>query len=252
MKQLSLKKYASALALLLLLLPKVLMIPSAAVQNERACTAEDGGVSCVVRRVSDCGKKIALTFDDGPHEKYTEEILEILREFDIKATFFVIGSNAKTYPRLIEKELDEGHEVENHTFNHIYLKCADEEQIKAEVTENEAVISGITACKPKLLRPPGGLYDSRLFEIAKQLDYKIVLWSVDTCDWSHPTPENIAANVLEDVRDGDIILMHDYISGSSPTPMALRLMLPVLLERGFEFVTVSQLLEYDTAGSDTD
>ena len=84
----------------------------------------DGSESCVVRRVPAASGKIALTFDDGPHERYTEEILDILAKYDIKATFFVIGTNADTYPELIRKELSAGHEVENHTLSHVYLKKA--------------------------------------------------------------------------------------------------------------------------------
>ncbi len=210
-------------------------------EKDVAVYAPDEG-ECVIRRVQLSSLKIALTFDDGPHGEYTEEILEILSEYNIKATFFVVGTNAQMYPELVSKELAAGHEVENHTFGHVYLKKVCNEKIKQEVTENQSVISEITHYETKFLRPPGGLYDERLSDIAKELDYKIVLWSLDTCDWSHPTPENIAATVLEDVRGGDIILMHDFIGGKSPTPMALKLMIPKLIERGFEFVTVSQLL----------
>ncbi len=198
--------------------------------------------SCVIRRVPVDTKKIALTFDDGPHGRYTEEILDVLSEYNIRATFFVVGTNAEMHPELIEKELLAGHEVENHTLSHVYLEKACDEEIKSEMIENQSIIASITDYKTKFLRPPGGLFDDRLLSIARELDYKIVLWSVDTCDWNHPTPENIAANVLEDVRSGDIILMHDYIGGKSPTPMALELMLPKLIENGYEFVTVSELL----------
>lgn len=210
---------------------------------ELTVAAVEDSESCVVRRVPAASGKIALTFDDGPHEHYTEEILDILAKYDIKATFFVIGTNADTYPELIRKELEAGHEVENHTLSHVYLKKATDVEIKEEMIESQSIIASITDYKTKFLRPPGGLYDGRLTSIANELGYKIVLWSLDTCDWAHPTPENIAANVLEDVRGGDIILMHDYIGGNSPTPMALEIMLPKLIERGFEFVTVSELLE---------
>ena len=211
---------------------------------EIAVSASAGGSgSCVVRRASCASERIALTFDDGPHERYTEEILEILDKYGIKATFFVIGTNADAHPELIKKELAAGHEVENHTLSHIYLKKVTDAKIKEEMMESQSIIAAITDYKTKYIRPPGGLYDGRLTDIANELGYKIVLWSLDTCDWAHPTPENIAANVLEDVRSGDIILMHDFIGGSSPTPMALEIMLPKLLERGFEFVTVSELLE---------
>lgn len=209
-----------------------------------AVSAEDQ--STVIRRIPNGEMKIALTFDDGPHGKYTDEILDILGQYGVKATFFVIGTNAALYPSLIERELSEGHEVENHTQNHTYLKKVCDSIIKDEMIENQSIIAGITQYKTKFLRPPGGLFDERLRSIAAELDYKIVLWSIDTCDWNHPTPENIVANVIEDIRPGDIVLMHDYIGGVSPTPMALRLMLPKLIECGYNFVTVSQLLELES------
>ncbi len=209
------------------------------------CSAAKLEEGAVIRKVPNDEMKIALTFDDGPHGKYTEEILDILAEYGVKATFFVVGTNAAVYPSIIERELSEGHEVENHTYNHTYLKKVCDSTIKEEMMENQCVIAGITKYNTKYLRPPGGLFDERLNTIASELGYKIILWSVDTCDWNHPTPENISANVLEDVCAGDIILMHDFIGGSSPTPMALKLMLPKLIERGFTFVTVSQLLELE-------
>lgn len=185
--------------------------------------------------------KIALTFDDGPHYKYTAEILDILEEYGVKATFFVIGTNVSDHPELVERELAEGHEVENHTYDHVYLKKISEEEIFSEVSDNESIIAGITDYSTHFVRPPGGLYDDRLMPIVDRLGYKIVLWSVDTCDWKRPPSESIAANVINTVKSGDIILMHDFICGVSPTPDALRIIIPSLLEKGFSFVTVSEL-----------
>lgn len=200
----------------------------------------------VVVKVPNDEMKIALTFDDGPHYKYTSEILDILEEYEIKATFFVVGTNVAARPELVERELCEGHEVENHTYDHVYLKKISEEEIMNEVSGNESTIAGITDYNTRLIRPPGGLYDDRLVPIAKQLGYKIVLWSIDTCDWKRPTSDSIAANVISSVKSGDIILMHDFVCGNSSTPEALRQFLPVLIEKGYKFVTVSELMECES------
>ena len=192
--------------------------------------------------------KIALTFDDGPHYKYTAEILDILEEYDVRATFFVIGSNAVKQPSLIERELAEGHEVENHTYGHVYLKKLCDDDIKSQVMDNESTIAGIADYTTRLIRPPGGIYDERLPKIASEMGYKIVLWSVDTCDWEHKPSKRIAENVLDNVKAGDIILMHDFIGRNSPTPEALKIMLPELIERGYKFVTVSELIELGNCG----
>lgn len=199
----------------------------------------------VISRVPNDENKIALTFDDGPHGKYTGEILDILEEYGVKATFFVIGTNVKRYPELVERELCEGHEVENHTFDHVYLKRLSDEEMESQVSDNEAQIAAISDAKTHFIRPPGGIYDDRLLELAEKLDLKIALWSVDTHDWKCPTAQSVTDHVLKTVKSGDIILMHDYVCGKSPTPDALRIIIPALLERGFKFVTLSELAESD-------
>lgn len=198
----------------------------------------------VVRRVASEKKRIALTFDDGPHYKYTEEILNILEEFDVKATFFIIGSNADMHPELIELEIEKGHEVGNHTYDHVYLKGIDSTEIDKQISDAESVIADVCDYTPKLLRPPGGLYDEKLPAEAEQMGYTIILWSIDTRDWSHPAVDAIVSGVVNKVRSGDIILMHDFIGGApSPTPEAVKRIIPKLLDMGYEFVTVSELLE---------
>ena len=200
---------------------------------------------CVVARVPNAQGKIALTFDDGPHPQYTAQILDILKEFGVKATFFVIGTNAEKLPELVEREMAEGHEVANHTYDHVYLKKVTDKEIQSEVTDSEAIITGIINRGTKLIRPPGGIYDDRLISVARDGGYKIILWSVDTRDWSVPPVQSVIDEVVKRCHSGDIILMHDYICSSkpSPSPEALRTISPQLKEKGFEFVTVSELLE---------
>lgn len=189
------------------------------------------------------GKQIAITFDDGPHPRITKEILNILDEYNIKATFFVIGINAKNYPSRLRDIATRGHEIGNHTYSHNILKSMPKEKIKKEILDAENQIFEITGKKPTLLRPPCGLYDEGVVEIAEKMDLKIVLWAIDTHDWAHNSALNILENVSSKSKDGDIILFHDYVSGEYNTPQALRRIIPTLLAQGYEFVTVSELLQ---------
>ncbi len=187
--------------------------------------------------------KIAITFDDGPHPVNTKKILDVLDKYNVKSTFFVIGVNAKNYPSSLHEIVDRGHEIGNHTYSHLILKSLSEERIKKELTDTEDTLNDICNLTPNLLRPPCGLYDDKLIEVAKNKDYKIVLWTIDTNDWAHNSVDNIVKGILKSVKSGDIILFHDYISGKNNTPEALDIIIPRLQEMGFNIVTVSELLQ---------
>ena len=187
-------------------------------------------------------KKIALTFDDGPHPAYTREILDILEDYGIRATFFLIGVNAEQYPDLVQAELAAGHEIGNHTYRHSNLQKEAYDAVRCEIQEMEDALGKYTENRPHLFRPPGGLYCDEVCRAAADLDYTVILWSVDTRDWAHTSVEDIVENVMTNVDSGDIILFHDFVSGQSPTPEALRRILPELLSQGYEFVTISELL----------
>ena len=186
--------------------------------------------------------KIALTFDDGPHPRYTPQILDILDEFGIKATFFVIGINAANYSETVAEVIKRGHEIGNHTYTHPHVSSVDSHKLKAEIEKCESTIFGITDYKTKLFRPPEGMIDTDVRNVVYSLDYKLILWNIDTRDWAHTSPENIAENIIKNISPGDIILMHDYISYNSPTPEALRIFIPALLGMGYKFVAVSELI----------
>ncbi len=187
-------------------------------------------------------KQIALTFDDGPHPSYTREILDILDEYGIRATFFVIGVNAETWPELVEAELTAGHEIGNHTYRHANLRTESYDTVRGEILGMENVLWQQMEVRPHLFRPPGGLYGDEVCRAAADLDYTVILWTVDTRDWAHTAAEEIVENVLTNTESGDIILFHDYVTAPSPTPTALRQIIPALLDRGYSFVTVSELL----------
>lgn len=186
--------------------------------------------------------KIALTFDDGPHPRYTPQILDILDKYGIKATFFAIGINADRYPDTMEMVISRGHEIGNHTYTHPHVDRIDSLTLHGEIEKCESALFSHTDYKTKLFRPPEGMIDGYVKSVIKQLDYKVILWDIDTMDWAHTPPDVIADNVIKNVSSGDIILMHDYISYYSPTPEALEQFIPVLLEKGYKFVVISELI----------
>ncbi len=190
------------------------------------------------------GRYVALTFDDGPHKEYTAEILDILKANNAKATFFVIGKNAKMYSDLIKREFDEGHEIGNHTYTHPSMREINAEALVEEIEKTQELVEDITGKAPVLFRSPGGYLDDDILKTIGSYDCTPVLWSwrQDTRDWSRPPVKSVVDTVLNNIRDGDIVLFHDYNLKGSPTPEALRVILPELKKRGYNFVTVSQLL----------
>ncbi len=186
--------------------------------------------------------KIALTFDDGPHPIYTPIILDILKEYGIHATFFMVGENVAHYRDVAERVLTEGHEVGNHTYSHPHLLNMTYGTLLDEMLGCEDVLFTLSEYKPHLFRPPEGLVDKDVISIADKLEYSVILWNVDTRDWANTPSDKIVENVIKNTDSGDIILMHDYIGYNSPTPEALRKYIPILLKKGFKFVTVSELL----------
>ena len=187
-------------------------------------------------------KVIALTFDDGPHKYRTPEILDILKKYNVRATFFVVGEMAEASPDIIRRELAEGHEIGNHTFSHSKMRKMTPASLKNEIEKTEEAIFEISEYRPKLFRPPEGWCSDTIAKAAGALDYNIILWNIDTLDWAHNRVDKICTNIIENHKPGSIVLFHDYISGKSPTPEALENIIPKLLDEGYRFVTVSELL----------
>lgn len=194
-----------------------------------------------IRHGKEDSPRIALTFDDGPHPYQTDKILALLGKYDIKATFFVVGENVSYYTDVFRREVDAGHEIGNHTYHHTVLASCTEHQIKEELETTARLIEEITGKKPTLFRPPEGNCQS--IEQAKESGYTVVLWSVDTRDWAKTPAEEIVKNAENSVKNGSILLFHDYTSKNAHTLEALEMLIPRLIEKGYEFVTVSELLE---------
>ena len=205
--------------------------------------AENNADHCQVYTKGDTeDHKIALTFDDGPHNLKTPAILDVLKENNVKATFFVVGENAKGNEDIISRIIEEGHEVGNHTFGHKYLFKVDRCIIEREIDLCDDEIFNHSEYSARLFRPPGGIYDDLLAVICNERGYDMVLWSIDTRDWAGTCAQDIENEIIENVEDGAIILMHDYICGESYTEVALMSVIPKLKELGYSFVTVSELI----------
>lgn len=197
----------------------------------------------VIRKVPTTHKVVALTIDDGPHPQATPEVLQVLREKQVKVTLFVLGANVEAHPELVTQALADGHEIASHAYSHQFLNSMPLTAAAAELERIEAVLAGIGIPKPTLLRPPGGGYNDRIVAMAREKGYTTVLWSVDTGDWRRAPVEQVVKTTLANVRPGSIILMHDG-QYPLPTPQAIGKIIDDLRGQGYQLVTVSELLEY--------
>ncbi|WCR27206.1 polysaccharide deacetylase family protein [Paenibacillus thiaminolyticus] len=218
------------------------------VRKDRAYFEERGDI---VWEVPSAGKRIALTFDDGPDPKNTPAILELLKQHDAKATFFLVGWRVKDNPELVKRTVREGHEVGNHSYYHKYFRRGiSAAEIKEDMMKAHRIIKEVTGTAPHLYRPPGGYYNQQLVDVARANDYRIVMWSwhQDTKDWSSPGVQRIVNKVLNSARNGDIVLLHDFAEGRAQTVEALKTILPELKKRGYSLVTVSELMSHRVKG----
>ena len=201
--------------------------------------------SIIVSKGSKYDKVISLSFDDGPHPKYTNEILDILKEYNIKATFFVLGLHAEKYPDVIKRIVEEGHEIGNHSYSHLDMKKSTKKLIKSELERTQNIVYSITNKKPNVFRPPYGNYNEDVIDVANMTNLYVILWTYyqDSKDWSNPGVEVIVNTTLSNIQNGDIILFHDYIyKKESHTVDALKVIIPDLINEGFSFATISELI----------
>lgn len=181
-------------------------------------------------------KKIAITFDDGPHPVYTPMLLDGLRQRGIKATFFVTGKNVEEYPEIIEQMQKDGHLIGNHTYNHIQLTDTNFQTFCEELVKTNEVISNITGKEVIFVRPPYGSWDKKL---EKDLNMIPVLWTVDPLDWCSSDESQVISKTIKKVKDNDIILLHDAYETSVKAALAI---IDEEIDRGYCFVTVDEIL----------
>ncbi len=181
-------------------------------------------------------RKIAITFDDGPHPYYTEQLLDGLKDRGVKATFFVTGMHAEQYPDVIRRMNDEGHLIGNHTYSHMQLSNSNRDVFKEELIRTNEAIEQLTGQEVQYVRPPYGTWDKK-FE--KELNMFPVLWTVDPLDWCSDNVAVIVQKVTSKVKENSIILMHDEYKS---TVTAALQVIDKLMEEGYEFVTVDELL----------
>lgn len=187
-------------------------------------------------------KRIALTFDDGPHPENTVALLGLLREYGVTATFFVIGENIRYFPEAFEELIRSGVEIGNHTDTHPKLAGQGAGLLSDEIArcESEIVLRG--GKRPTLFRPPEGVRNAVVTGVCREAGYRTVYWTLDTLDWTGASAASIERAIVSGVRNGSIILCHDYIVGGGHTVEAMRSVIERLLSEGYEFVTVSELL----------
>lgn len=188
-------------------------------------------------------KVIALTFDDGPWKVTTEQVLDILKKNNIKATFFVVGQQLKANQELGKKIVSEGHVIANHTWNHPSKKRKmSPQQIKSEMGRTAELIYEITGRTTNLFRPPGGVLVNGLADYAKEQKHTVVLWSADSLDWRDRSVKKITRRVLSQASNGGIILLHDGGGPRYHVVEALPKIIAGLKKQGYEFVTIPELL----------
>ena len=180
---------------------------------------------------------IALTFDDGPSQ-YTADILDELEKYGGHATFFVVGERVSSYSGTIKRAYELGCEIGNHSWSHPSLSSISVSAMKDEISKTDAAIKKVIGVAPTLLRPPYGAVDA---DVKKYAGKPLIHWSIDTRDWDTQSSSSTISSVLNNVRDGSIILMHDIYSATRNAAVSL---IPTLIKKGYQLVTVSELAAY--------
>ena len=200
----------------------------------------DGNKKLPIYCVDTPDKKIAISFDAAWGNDDTQQLIDILAEYNVPATFFVVGSWVDKYPESVKQLSDAGHKVMNHSNTHPYMTKLSTAQMADEIQSCNEKIESVTGVKPTLLRPPYGDYDNRVVEAVESNSMYCIQWSVDSLDWKeNATPESIANRVINKAHPGAIVLFHN---DADHTPAALPTILKTLTERGYEFVFIEDLI----------
>ncbi|HEY3512080.1 MULTISPECIES: polysaccharide deacetylase family protein [Kribbella] len=184
-------------------------------------------------------KYVVLTFDDGPDAEYTPKVLDVLAKYHAKATFFEVGQNVRKHPELTKRIHDAGHSVQNHTWDHSDLRKLTAARFQQEVASTDQAIRAQIGSTPGCLRPPYGGVSATVRQRARQLNKDLVVWTVDSRDWTKPGTAAIVQRVLKNVHNGSVILMHDGGGNRAQTVAALPAILKALEAQGYGFRTLT-------------
>lgn len=205
-------------------------------EEEEETNKVDDAIAFVSSSMVEEPPKIAITFDDGPSSQCTGRLLDGLKERNVKATFFLIGENAKENPELVKRLDEEGHLIGNHTYHHVEITKVSDEEAKKEILDTNKVITSITGKSVEYMRPPFGLWQRNL---EMEIEVLPVMWTIDPLDFTTENVDEIVNKVVTEAEENDIILLHDCYDSS--VDAALRI-IDILQKKGFEFVTVDQLI----------
>ena len=200
---------------------------------EEAAAAQAGG-----RVIDPARPMVALTFDDGPMASVGNQIMDCLAQYGGKATFYVVGNRCASYVAEMQRMVAEGHEIGNHTYEHKYLNKLNTAQIRAQIDKGADAVQAACGVRPKTVRLPGGNKNATVLSAVQE---PIVLWSIDTLDWKTKNAQSTVNKVLSNVKDGDIVLMHELYSATGQAALQL---IPELTNRGYQLVTVSEMAQY--------
>jgi peptidoglycan/xylan/chitin deacetylase (PgdA/CDA1 family) len=185
-----------------------------------------------------------MTFDDGPSEKLTPRLLDLLAARHIKVTFFVIGENVGEHPEIVARAAREGHEIANHSWSHPNFAKMSDDAVRSQLRKTDDAIKNATGKRPIYLRPPyGNITNHQKRWIHDEFGYRIILWDVDPLDWKRPGPATVTNRIVRETRAGSIILSHDIHPG---TIEAMPAMFDQLQAKGFKFVPLSELIAMQT------
>lgn len=210
---------------------------------------KSSGANNVIYSVPMKEKIVALTYDDGPYPVYTEQIIQVLDKYQVKATFFMIGKQVQRYPEIAKMVMDRGHVIANHTYDHPHnLEACSPSQIKTELEDSERILTQLTGHRTLFFRPPCGFINSTVSLIAQEEGYRTILWTVSADHHDAPTPALMAERVLRLIKPGGIILMHDgKMQPRWKDVLATSIIIRTLLEKGYRFVTIPELVKQESA-----
>ncbi|MBD2773147.1 polysaccharide deacetylase family protein [Iningainema tapete] len=189
-------------------------------------------------------KVVALTFDDGPHPQYTSQLLQVLDRYNVKASFFWLGACVNRSPAIAKQVFDKGHWIGLHGYDHQNFPMLSPTDLKHSLEKTQAAIYSACHLQPKLVRdvrPPNGLFTPTTLNLLQQWHYRTVMWSVVPEDWVSPGVNTVVQRVLQEVKNGSQIVLHDGVCGGQDVAATTQILIPKLIQQGYQFVTVDTL-----------